>query len=107
MKCSLCGSDTTVQETRQLRLAYSDRGQTRRRRQCPDCGNRMTTYEIEAERLKFLNVCEKRLDRAVGLLVKFQHDSQYIIDKLAELDDMAENGEEVEEASSFSLPGRH
>lgn len=47
MNCHNCGDKTSV----------IDRRYTRRRRECPSCGERFTTYEVtdaDAKRLKIL-----------------------------------------------------
>lgn len=48
--CPRCGSDTRVLESRFTRIEGEKYAGIRRRRQCEkrDCGERFTTYEIDA-----------------------------------------------------------
>lgn len=56
MKCTDCGSDTRVIDSRDSVRSPGERfdATVRRRRCCERCDIRFTTYEIGAERLKAL-----------------------------------------------------
>ncbi len=46
MRCPVCGHDTNVSETRVIK----DGTEIRRRRNCPECSHRFTTYERAEKR---------------------------------------------------------
>jgi transcriptional regulator NrdR family protein len=49
MKCSVCGNKGLVIDT-----SPAENNTIYRRRKCPNCGRRWTTYEIDAEELRTL-----------------------------------------------------
>ena len=89
MKCPFCGkSDTQVKDSRDT----VDENAIRRRRECPDCGGRFTTYE--RVQLQELTVIKKngervpfdreKLMRSVSLAVSKCGISVYEIERLVE-----------------------
>ena len=89
MKCPFCGkSDTQVKDSRDT----VDENAIRRRRECPDCGGRFTTYE--RVQLQELTVIKKngervpfdreKLLRSIGLAVSKCGISSFEIEKLVE-----------------------
>lgn len=60
MNCPSCGTDTYTKETRRP----SGQRFTRRRRECPSCGERFTTKEIPAQDLKIILKEVQRLRKA-------------------------------------------
>lgn len=71
--CTCCRfSDCNVIESRK----YDDR--IRRRRQCPDCGQRITTVEITEKQFSALN-------HAMIQVAKGRNDNSFVIDQLKKL----------------------
>lgn len=60
--CPICGTETRSRDSRPTKEGI------RRRRECPSCGNRFTTYEVTEEEYLRLRGAKKILTRTKNLL---------------------------------------
>lgn len=66
MTCEKCGgTNLRVIESRPAEFGY------RRRRECMDCGNKVTTYEISEENYRMLRSSERILTTVKGWLEQY------------------------------------
>ena len=107
MKCPFCGnSNTQVKDSRDT----TDENAIRRRRECPDCGGRFTTYErIELQELMVIKKNGERvlfdrekLLRSVTLAVSKCGISSFEIDKLVD-----EIRRELENSGVIEITSKH
>lgn len=89
MKCPFCGNDNTqVKDSRDT----ADENAIRRRRECPDCGGRFTTYErIELQELMVIKkngervpFARDKLLRSITLAVSKCGISSFEVEKLVD-----------------------
>lgn len=89
MKCPFCGNDNTqVKDSRDT----ADENAIRRRRECPDCGGRFTTYErIELQELMVIKKNGERVPfdrdkllRSITLAVSKCGISSFEVEKLVD-----------------------
>lgn len=107
MKCPFCGNtNTQVKDSRDT----VDEKAIRRRRECPDCGGRFTTYErVELQELIVIKKNGERvpfdrdkLMRSITLAVSKCGISSFEIDKLVE-----EIRREFENSGTIEIPSKN